>query len=352
MSLKSKHFGVALSGGIDSAIAAFLLKEAGYKVTGHHFLLESENKEKTEKAIEDAERVAKTLGIEFFVHEFSKEFKKVKDSFFSSYVHGRTPNPCVLCNRIIKFGAFQDKILSFGADGYATGHYARVKKDGECGIRLLCSKDLKRDQSYFLAWVPKERFKHIEFPLGKLRGKKVLNTAKKCGLGWLINKEHSMEICFAGKNYRETLKQEGLGFGKKGRVITKNGEVLGFHEGIGNYTVGQRKGLPPYKEPLFVLNIDTKTGDIVVGSRKDLERKEFFVAGVNKLSDKFPSEVYGYIKIRNTSKGIKGRWSFLKNNRALIRLDYPEAGISPGQLAVLYKNREVVASGIIQPYRS
>ncbi len=349
MDSENKKVGVALSGGIDSAVAALLLLKSGYQVIGHHFIQDASSGKGMEHS-EDVKRVCEVLGIPLVVHDVSKPFERVKHAFFSSYAHGRTPNPCILCNRVIKFGYFLDKVLETGAEKYATGHYARIRVEENTGPRLFCSRDMRRDQSYFLAWVPRERLRDLVLPLGNKEKGKTANLAKRNGLGWLMKKEHSMEVCFVGKDYRESLGASPYGFGRAGKIITWDGRVLGEHNGIGNFTIGQRKGLPPWKEPLFVLAIDLLKGDVVVGPKKALERRNFHVAGVNRFFRDGDQELEGITKIRNTSKGIKSTWRFLPNHRAHVSLACPATGLSPRPLAVLYIRREVIASGIIQPY--
>ena len=335
---------VALSGGVDSAVAAFLLLRQGYALEGHHFLFQPGKC--GEEALVSAKEAARALGIPLVVQDLSEAFRRLQASLVSSYRHGRTPNPCVLCNRIVKAGALLDGALSRGAAGLATGHYARAdRREG----RLLRARHRRRDQSYFLSWIPAERFRFLHLPLGDLSKEEIRDTAREEGWDWLLERRESREICFVSGTYREILASGGGGMGKPGDVVDLEGRVLGRHKGVGFFTVGQRKGLPPGREPRYVVSLDPVRGRVVVGNREDLGCRKALVAGLNLFRRiRVGEEIHGTLRVRSTSEGVPGSFKILPGGRAEARFHKPEWAVAPGQLAVLYQEDEVLASGILR----
>ncbi len=335
---------LALSGGVDSAVAGLLLLRRGFALEGHHFLFQPGNEDSP--ALASAKRVAQALGIPFVVQDLSDAFRKLQASLVSSYLHGRTPNPCVLCNRLVKTGVLLEQALARGAQGLATGHYVRVNRKE---ARLFQAAFLPRDQSYFLSWVPRERLRFLHCPLGEHSKEEVRERARREGWDWLLQRKESRELCFVSGTYREILASAGKGMGTPGDVVDLEGRVLGKHEGVARFTVGQRKGLPPGKKPQYVVSLDPARGRVVVGDKKDLACRKALLAGLNLFRDAPEgTRLQGRIKVRSTSQGIPGSLEILPGGRALARFHEPEWAVAPGQVAVLYQGEEVLASGILR----
>ena len=349
---------VAMSGGLDSSVAAVLLKRAGFNVIGVFMkfwspttsgggLVGAWNRCCSPEAESRARKVAKILKIPFYVFNFEKDFKKkIVDYFLDGYKKGITPNPCVLCNKEIKFGLLLEKALAIDADFVATGHYARVEKDKNI-FRLLKAEDENKDQSYFLWMLNQKQLKRILFPIGDYTRKEVENLAKKFKLPVLKAKK-SVEICFIPKTINDFLKKYLKQ--KPGKIVDTEGKVLGKHEGLWFYTIGQRKGINLPGGPYFVLDKDLKRNLLIVTkNEKDLYEKELICENVNWISGKepkLPLKVKVKIRYRTKfasailSKNLKARTynlKFLKSQRA----------ITPGQSVVFYKGQELLGGGII-----
>ncbi len=335
---------LALSGGVDSAVAGLLLLRRGFALEGHHFLFQPGGEESP--ALTSAKEVARALGIPLVVQDLSGAFSKIRASLVSSYLHGRTPNPCVLCNRLVKTGVLLERALARGARGLATGHYVRVNREEG---RLFKGAFLPRDQSYFLSWVPRERLRFLYCPLGEFSKEEVREMARREGWSWLLKRKESRELCFVSGTYRDILVSAGKGMGKPGEVIDLQGRVLGRHEGVGRFTVGQRKGLPPGDKPRYVISLDPGQARVVVGDKEDLACREALLAGLNLFRD-VPEggRLQGRVKVRSTSPGVPATLERLPSGRALVRFHEPEWALAPGQAAVLYEGEEVLASGILR----
>ena len=266
-----------MSGGVDSSVAAALLNEQGYEVIGLTmcFNLAEKNGQKPSccglTGIEDARRVCQILGIRHYVLNFNKDFyQKVIQNFYQEYLSGRTPNPCVRCNQFIKFGILLKKAINLGAQFLATGHYARIVKSPQ-GYLLKKAKDLKKDQSYFLYRLTQAQLKHVIFPLGNFTKPKVRQLAGDFGLK-VAEKQDSQEICFLpdGK-YGDFIKSARPGNVKPGKFVDKNGNILGLHQGVAFYTIGQRHGLRIAAEyPLYVTQINVKDNQVSLGLRQEV----------------------------------------------------------------------------------
>ena len=278
--MKEKTVVVGMSGGVDSSVSACLLKDEGYNVLGVTMMFL--DNEETKKSIEDAKKICKQIGITHKVIDLRKEFKDlVIKNFIDSYQKGYTPNPCVVCNKYFKFGLFYEKAKELGANYIATGHYAKIENN-----QLKMSDIVEKDQSYFLSQINKDILPFILFPLNKYKSKEETRAlARKYNLP-VSEKKDSQEICFIPKNnYKDYLKENKINQ-KSGYITLKDHTILGKHTGLYNYTIGQRKGLNiAYKEPLYVIDLDTKTNTVIVGSNKDLYNIELLAKNMNYLVD-------------------------------------------------------------------
>jgi len=344
---KSKTAAIGLSGGVDSSVAAYLLKKEGFSVVGVFMRFWSEEKENrccSNKGEERARKVAGKLGIPFYVINLEEDFKKkVVDSFFSGLRKGETPNPCAVCNREVKFQALFDNLATLGADYVATGHYAQLCRENTSHksqiIKILKGKDRRKDQSYFLWRLKKEWLSKLLFPLGDYKKKEVRNVAKKLGLPTADTQE-SQEICFIPDNMTSFLKRNIGEF--SGEIVDTEGKKLGDHKGLFYYTIGQRKGLRLSGGPYYVLEKRREDNKLVVTKkRKDLLKKEFAFKNANFFSGpSFPFRAKA--KIRYGGK----EGSALVEKGKVIFSSSQEA-ITPGQSVVFYKGVELVGGGVI-----
>lgn len=336
---------VAMSGGIDSSVVAYLLKEKGYDIVGATMKLI--DTEESNQSIEDAKEICNSLGIKHYVFDLQKEFKEqIINYFINSYKEGKTPNPCVMCNKYFKFGLFYEKSKKeLNADYIATGHYAKIIDN-----KLHISNESNKDQTYFLYGINKEVLKHILFPLSEYNNKEEIRLiAEKANLKTKTKKD-SQEVCFVpNDDYKEFLKVNKV-ISKEGNIVLKDGTILGKHTGITNYTIGQRKGLNiSYKEPLYVIELDIKNNQIIVGSNNDLYNNTIYISDLNLLVDNLPEEIY--IKVRSRGKLYKANIEILNNNNAKVILEDKERAITPGQSLVIYnQNNYCLGGGIIEKY--
>ena len=338
---------VAMSGGVDSSLAAALLKEEGYNVLGvtiHHY--------EGNENLESVEQVAQKLKIPWHVLDFTKEFKNIViDYFCQEYLTGRTPNPCVVCNLKIKFGLLLEKAKSLGADYLATGHYA-IKKYDQKSKKYLLKRgvDENKDQSYFLYRLNQEILPCVLFPLGKFKKSQTREVAKKYGLK-NYKKEESQEICFIqDDNYRKFLTQHIKDTIKPGKFIDKEGKILGEHQGIPFYTIGQRKRLGvSLNKRRYVTEINPQQNVITLSDDKDLYRDKLLVKDLNFISgDKLSKSIKAEVKIRYNSKKSSAMISPCHEDKVLINFEKPQRAITPGQSAVFYQGDVVIGGGIIQ----
>jgi tRNA-specific 2-thiouridylase len=350
---------VAMSGGVDSSTAAWLLKEKGYDVIGATMCIAMMDKTQGGPArccglsdIEDARRVALQLEIPFYVFHLREEFEKeVVQYFCEEYAKGKTPNPCILCNEKIKFGSFLKKALELEADFIATGHYARLEFDEGMG-RYLLKKGLDRtkDQSYVLFSLTQDQFRHTLFPLGELRKEEVREKALQCGLR-VHNKPESQEVCFIQESSYHSFLSERLKESiEPGPILDKDGKILGRHKGIPFYTIGQRRGLRLAKgKPLYVIGIDREKNAIVVGGEEEVYRDTFIVNSVNwivPLEMAFSKNVR--VKIRYNHPGSEANLSVSEGEKLEVRFKSPQKAITPGQAAVVYDDETVLGGGWIK----
>uniref|UniRef100_A0A7V4DG26 tRNA-specific 2-thiouridylase MnmA n=1 Tax=Candidatus Caldatribacterium californiense TaxID=1454726 RepID=A0A7V4DG26_9BACT len=336
---------VAMSGGVDSSVACLLLKEAGFEVIGVTMCL-GEGRCCGARAVEDARAVCHMLGVPHFVLDFSREMENIIiANFIAEYRRGRTPNPCVLCNRHLKFGRLLEHARVLGCDFLATGHYALLeKKDGRYVIRR--PKDRKKDQTYFLAAVSKEALPFLLFPLGRYTKEEVREIARKATLP-VAEKPQSQDLCFIpGGNYREFLLRH-LGEERPGNIVTRDGKVLGQHRGIFHYTIGQRRGLgirAPY--PLYVIAINPERNEIVVGRREELLSSGLVVKSFNWLVDEPPKKAL--VQVRYQQKAQPCSVEAGEHGAVTVVFEQPLEMVTPGQVAVLYDGDVLLGGGPIE----
>lgn len=350
---------VAMSGGVDSSVAAALLQKAGYEVIGMTMCFGLTDAPKKKPAccglqgIEDARRVCHKLGIRHYVLNMHKELNDyIIADFFRQYLSGRTPNPCVRCNQYLKFGVLLKKALSLGADYLATGHYARIVKARSGrrraqGYLLKKSKDRRKDQSYFLYRLGQEQLKHALFPLGNYTKEQVRRLAAKFGLP-VADKPASQEICFLPQaDYRSFLEAGAVKKIKSGPIVDKQGKVLGQHKGIAFYTVGQRQGLGiAGGYPLYIIRIDPRHNRIILGSKKDAYQKEFLVKEPHFICKYPKKKIAVKVKIRYNHNEVLAE-IMPRQNKVKVCLSQPQFAITPGQSAVFYDKDVVLGGGII-----
>jgi tRNA-uridine 2-sulfurtransferase len=346
---------VAMSGGVDSSVAAALLKEQGFAVTGLTMcfnLAEKTGKKPSccgSTGIEDARRVCQKLKIRHYLINLHKDFnREVIQDFYREYRSGRTPNPCIRCNQFIKFGILLKKAINLGAQFLATGHYARIVKSKQ-GYLLKKAADLKKDQSYFLYRLSQEQLKHIIFPLGNLTKPKVRQFAFDFGLK-VAEKQDSQEICFLpdGK-YGDLIKAQGPDCVKPGKLVDKHGNILGLHQGVPFYTIGQRQGLGIAKGyPLYVTQINAKNNRITLGLRQDACKSEFLLSDLHFLTKPFKKKIEIKVRIRYNHKEAQAVVFPPSQHKQRIIFKEPQFAITPGQSAVFYDRDIVLGGGIIQ----
>lgn len=355
----SKRVVIAMSGGVDSSTAAALLIKEGHDVIGISMKLWKDEYYNVQKGgtccslddVSDARRVAEKLGIPFYVMNMEKEFKdSVINYFVDEYISGKTPNPCIPCNKILKFDVLIKRAEQLGADYVATGHYAKNVKVAKDEFILKRGKDPGKDQSYFLFNLTRDQLKRSLFPLGDLLKEEVRDIARSMGLN-VAEKGESQEICFIPDNDYPAfiLKEKGNKFIKKGDIVNSEGKVLGEHRGIPFYTVGQRKGLKiSSPEPLYVKQIDVANNRIVVGKKEEIKSRKFRIQNVNwfKPPGKKTS-IYELVQIRYRHKPAPARICFDNPNEPEIQFDEAQEAVTPGQAAVIYHDDTVLGGGWI-----
>ena len=338
---------VAMSGGVDSSTVAGLMKNEGYNVVG--ITLKLYDDAKSSKAsrqccagqdILDAKRVSQQLNIDHKILYYQKRFKKdVIDSFVDSYVNGETPIPCVQCNQTVKFRDLYSYAQKLKADALVTGHYVnRIQKNGKA--EMYRAADLTRDQSYFLFTTTQEQLDFLRFPLCKIQKQETRKIALELNLN-VADKPDSQDICFVPNgNYASVIKKYRPKSFKQGDIFDTDGNLIGKHEGIINYTIGQRKGIGiAHKEPLYVVDINASENKIIVGNRETLSIKKIYLKDLNLLSDIEKYNDNLFIKVRSTGRLIKATVR-LNQAEAEVNLEENEIGISPGQACVFYSKNK------------
>lgn len=349
---------VAMSGGVDSSVAAALLKKQGFQVTGAFMKCWDERNQFGEcTSVEDATMaryVAQKLDIPLYTFDFTKEYKQeVFNYFISEYNAGRTPNPDVVCNSEIKFGIFLKKALALGFDKIATGHYVKIKKENEKGktiYKLYRAKDKNKDQSYFLWKLTQEQLKYSLFPIGNYIKPEVRVLAKKFGLPNAERKD-SQGLCFVGKISLSDFLKSYLPL-DKGKILNPEGKFLGWHKGAAVFTIGQRKGIGLPGGPYFVVEKDVKNNIIVVtNNEKDLYKKEILVKDINWLSGS-PPKMPAILKvsIRYRQEPALAKVEHFSENKSFLKIVFnePQKAIAVGQSAVFYKKDELLGGGVIE----
>ena len=335
---------LGMSGGVDSSVAAFLLKEEGYEVIGVTMSLFNQTEEAREKQIGDAKRVCEKLGIEHYVVDYQEDFNKniIKD-FIDNYLNGKTPNPCIICNKKFKFGALWEKAKELNCEYIATGHYANTINGN------IYRMDSPKDQSYFLYQINKEVIPHILFPLNKFNNKdEIRNIATRENLVEVAEKKDSQDICFIEDgNYSKFLEENLSLLPDQGDFVLTTGEIIGKHKGIIYYTIGQRKGLGiSYKHSLYVVNIDTKNNRVILGTEEELYKKIVYIDNINLHTEEIPNNLQA--KTRFRSDLYPCRIELLDNNSIKVIFDKPVKSPTPGQSLVLYNDQMLVGGGIIK----
>lgn len=343
---------LGMSGGVDSSVSAILLKEAGYDVIGTTLELYGGSCCNISTNL-DAKKVCEKIGIPHFTFNYTEEFKKhVVDDFIDCYSNCKTPNPCIECNRYLKFGVMYEKAKQLGCEYIATGHYAKTEFDENYGkIVLKKAKNLAKDQSYVLYNTPSDILPKVLFPLGNFNSKDEIRQIAREHELVVANKPDSEDICFIPDgNYKTFLENNSNLKPKQGNIVDKNGNVLGKHKGLYYYTIGQRKGLGiSYKVPLFVTGFNKARNEVIVGEMEDLFKKEMEVCNVNLLLiDKLEKEMKVSVKTRYSSKQANATISPLENGNIKVEFDEPQKSLTPGQSAVFYIDDIVLGGGKIK----
>jgi tRNA-specific 2-thiouridylase len=352
---------VAMSGGVDSSVAAALLHEQGHDVIGVSMQL-YDNSQMTESGqrafgtcctiddLYDARRVAATIGIPHYIVNFESQFgDHVIANFVREYVSGRTPIPCSHCNSELKFAELLDRARAYDAERLATGHYARIEQDATGRYHLYRGADTTKDQTYFLFSLTQEQLSRASFPVGQLDKDTVREHAKRLNLH-VTQKPDSQEICFVPDgDYAAFIERKAPDAARPGTVVDNTGKVLGTHAGVHRFTIGQRKGIGlSSTEPLYVLEIKPDAAQVVVGSRDDLGRSELSASTVNWVSGSAPDDwlrVSAQIRHRHAAAPAKVRCT--GEGRAELEFDAPQTAITPGQAVVFYEGDEVLGGGWI-----
>lgn len=350
---------VAMSGGVDSSVAAALLVEQGYDVVGMMMRLWSEetvaggahNRCCTPEQMSDARRIADKIGIPFYVLDTKDVFRNTVVAYFiDQHRQAFTPNPCIECNRHIRFTHLLENALALDADYLATGHYARIDQAENGEFRLRQGVDESKDQSYVLSILQQKHLKHVKFPIGEYPKTEVREIAARFGLP-TASKKDSQDLCFLGDgDYRRFLTVHAPDVMQPGPIVLTNGEVIGEHSGLANYTIGQRKGLGvSYHEPLYVVATNPYRNALVVGIRDELGQDTLTAKRVNWISNEPPSEPFrASVKIRYKAKAMPAWIEPLKDQRMAVTFDEPLRDITPGQGAIVYDGDVCLGGGIIE----
>lgn len=344
---------LGMSGGVDSSVSALLLKNSGYDVIGVTLELFAGSSCCNTNTYMDAKNICNQIGIPHFIYNYQKEFKEhVINDFICSYANCQTPNPCIECNKYLKFGYMYEKAKELGCYYVATGHYAKTEYSEKYGRWVLKkSNSLKKDQSYVLWNIPKDIIEHIIFPLADYEDKEEIRQIARDNNLKVANKPDSEDICFIPDgNYKKFLENNSDIKPKIGNIVNSKGEILGKHTGLYNYTIGQRKGLGiSYKVPLFVIGFNKERNEVIVGEESELYKTHMKVNNINLLLfDKLDNEIEVDVKIRYSSKPAKATIKQISDTEIEVEFKEPQRGITPGQSAVFYIDDVLVGGGKIQ----
>lgn len=352
---------VAMSGGVDSSVAAALMVEQGYEVIGVMMRLWSEsgretyNRCCTPEAMTRARRVAAQLEIPFYAIDAQKTFHDIVVNYFiDGYISGNTPNPCLVCNRHIRWEFLLNHALAMGAEYMVTGHYARLQNDYDNPIKILQAIDKTKDQSYVLSVLRQDQLQHALFPLGEYTKVQVRELARKFNLP-VAEIRDSQDLCFlAGTDYASFLRRNAPEVEIPGQIVNLKGVILGQHSGLAFYTIGQRKGLGISSQaPLYVIDKEMESNTLVVGEQDELGVSELFTDEINWVSGYPPESAFSaHVKIRYTSEIYPASISLHEDGGAHIVFETPLRDITPGQAAVIYSGEEVLGSGLIRSSQS
>lgn len=350
--MENKKVLLGMSGGVDSSVSALLLQKQGYEVIGATLELFTKSDNCDTNANVDERNICALLGIPHYIYNCKEDFKKhVIQDFIDCYANCKTPNPCIECNKYMKFGAMWEKAKELGCNYIATGHYAKIEYSEKYGRWVLKKSNAeKKDQSYVLWNIPKELIEHILFPLSDFHDKEeIRQIARENGLK-VAEKPDSEDICFIPDgNYKNFLEKNSNIKQKEGNIVNAKGKILGKHKGLYYYTIGQRKGLGiSHKVPLFVIGFNPAKNEVIVGEEKELYKKEIIVTNINLLlvdEIKEPMEVE--VKTRYSAKVAKAQ--IMQNDNELkVTFDEPQRAITPGQSAVFYIGDIVLGGGKIK----
>ena len=352
MNMENKKVLLGMSGGVDSSVSAVLLQEKGYEVIGTTLELFVGSSCCNTNTYLDAKNVCNSIGIPHFTYDYKKEFKEyVINDFINCYANQITPNPCIECNKFMKFGFMYEKAQELGCEYIATGHYAKTEYSEKYKRWVLKKSNAgKKDQSYVLWSIPKELISKILFPLSDFESKEqIRDIAREHNLK-VANKPDSEDICFIPDgNYKKFLETNSDIKPKVGNIVNKKGEILGKHNGLYNYTIGQRKGLGiSYKVPLFVIGFNKNKNELIVGEESEIYQKEMIVNNINLLLvDKLEGKTDVNVKVRYSSKEEKATIEMIGEDMIKVTFENPVARITPGQSAVFYIDDIVFGGGKI-----
>ena len=334
---------LGMSGGVDSTVSAILLKEKGYEVIGCTMILHG----KEEETIKDVKKICDMLKIPHYTFDFREKFKcYIINKFIEEYKKARTPNPCVECNKKMKFGLFYEKAKELGCKYIATGHYAKIEFSDKYNEYVLRkSEEEKKDQTYFLYGIPKQELEHIIFPLENYKNKEEIRKIAKENKLEVSEKKDSQEICFIeNDDYKKFLTENMKEKPKEGNIRLETGEILGKHNGLINYTIGQRKGIGiSYKYPLYVIDLDYINNEVIVGCEEELYSKKLIAKDLN-FQVELEEEFTCFAKIRYRAKEAKAVVK-LKNEEAEVEFLEPQRAITKGQSVVFYDEEGIVLGG-------